>query len=189
MLFICGDSGVGKTTFANNLLGISYSAQISFESDGTPRQLTPEMKTIWQKNLGWIPQNPQLASGTVRDQFTLLSATISDGQIVSALSDAGLEIGNLSDGLNTSIGKGGEAGSAVSGGQIRRIAVARALIRKPEIIIADEPTADLDALSASAVMGALRRAQRHGAIVVCITHDKSFITSEDHLCVAARVEK
>jgi ABC-type transport system involved in cytochrome bd biosynthesis fused ATPase/permease subunit len=189
MLFISGESGIGKTTFANNLLGIAFSAQISFESDGTLRKVTPEMKSIWQKKLGWVPQNPQLASGTVRDQFTLLSASISDGQIVSALSSAGLELDDLTDGLDTSIGKGGEAGSAVSGGQIRRIAVARALIRKPEIIVADEPTADLDAVSAKAVMGALRRAQQDGAIVVCITHDKNFMTAEDQACVAVRVER
>jgi ABC-type transport system involved in cytochrome bd biosynthesis fused ATPase/permease subunit len=189
MLFITGESGIGKTTFANNLLGISSNAKIDFQSESGHLELTPAMKKQWRKNLGWIPQSPQLASGTVRDQFTLLSSSVTDSQIVSALSKVGLEISDLPNGLDTSIGKGGEAGSAVSGGQVRRIAVARALLREPQILIADEPTADLDAASARAVMGALRSAQGAGAIVICITHDKSLITDEDLICVAARVEK
>jgi len=189
MLFISGESGIGKTTFANSLLGITFSAHVGFESDGQFRDLTPAHKKQWQKNLGWIPQNPQLASGTVRDQFTLLSASITDLEITSALSRAGLEIGDLPQDLDTDLGKGGEAGSAASGGQIRRIAVARALIRKPSIIVADEPTADLDSASASAVMEALRSAQSEGAIVICITHDKSVIGENDRVCNAAWVEK
>ena len=189
MLFISGESGIGKTTFANNLLGISFGAEIEFESDSKSCLLTPALKVLWQKKLGWIPQNPQLASGNVRDQFTLLDSSISDDYIMRALLDAGLGMEDLAAGLDTSIGRGGEAGNAMSGGQIRRIAVARALFRNPEIIVADEPTADLDFVSATAVMTALRSAQRKGAIVICITHDKSLIEANDLVCVARRIEK
>lgn len=189
MLFISGESGIGKSTFAGNLLGISFDVEIEIETDSTSCSLTPEIKTSWQKRLGWIPQNPQLASGNIRDQFTLLDASISDDHIVRALSAAGLEMQDLAQGLDTPIGRGGEAGNAISGGQIRRVAVARALFRNPEIIIADEPTADLDAASSTAVMKALRGAQESNAIVICITHDMSLVEANDLVCIARRLEK
>ena len=173
MLFLIGESGVGKTTFALNLLGVTFNAPINIEHPDGLQELTPEMQDEWQKIIGWIPQNPQLASGSVRDQFTLLDADIGDAAIAAALESAGLVLEDLPQGLDTQIGRGGESSHAASGGQVRRIAVARALIRKPIVIIADEPTADLDDLNAKVVMDLLRRAQSEGAIVICITHDLS----------------
>ncbi|MFA5919193.1 MAG: ABC transporter transmembrane domain-containing protein [Candidatus Nanopelagicaceae bacterium] len=173
MLFLIGESGVGKTTFALNLLGVTFNAAIKIEGPDGLHQLTFEMRDEWQKLIGWIPQNPQLASGSVRDQFTLLNVAITDAEIATALRSAGLSLDDLPQGLDTHIGRGGESSHAASGGQVRRIAVARALIRKPIVIIADEPTADLDDSSAKIVMDLLRGAQSAGAIVICITHDLS----------------
>ncbi|MDP1711598.1 MAG: ABC transporter transmembrane domain-containing protein [Candidatus Nanopelagicaceae bacterium] len=173
MLFLIGESGVGKTTFALNLLGVTFNATINIENPDGLYELAPDMQHEWQKIIGWIPQNPQLASGSVREQFTLLAADISDPEIAAALTSAGLALKDLPHGLDTQIGRGGESSHAASGGQVRRIAVARALIRNPIVIIADEPTADLDDVSAKAVMDLLRGAQGNGAIVICITHDLS----------------
>jgi ABC-type transport system involved in cytochrome bd biosynthesis fused ATPase/permease subunit len=186
LLFIHGESGIGKTTFADNLLGSSSSAPIQIHAKDQSFALDSSMAMDWQKRVGWVPQNPQLATGTVRDQFQLLDAEITDDQIEKALADAGLSIADLPDGLATRIGKGGEGSHSASGGQIRRIAVARALFRNPLLVIADEPTADLDQISADAVMGALRRAQENGAIVVCITHDLSLTKDEDLICSVER---
>jgi len=181
MLFLIGESGVGKTTFALNLLGVTFNAPIKIEHPAGLYELSPEMQDEWQKVIGWIPQNPQLASGSVRDQFTLLDANISDGEIETALTSAGLSLKDLPYGLDTHIGRGGESSHAASGGQVRRIAVARALVRKPIVIIADEPTADLDDLSAKVVMELLRSAARDGAIVICITHDLSLPSKNERI--------
>ena len=181
MLFLLGESGIGKTTFALNLLGMTYNAQISVETEDGIFELTPTVQRQWQKLLGWIPQNPQLAAGTVRDQFTLLLPEIADAQVESALREAGLLLCDLPRGLDSEIGRGGESSHAVSGGQVRRIAVARAMIRRPTVIVADEPTADLDEASAKAVMDLLRTAQQSGAIVICITHDLSLPTQFDRV--------
>jgi len=181
MLFLVGESGVGKTTFALNLLGITFNASIKIEDPDGLHQLTSEMQDEWQKVIGWIPQNPQLASGSVRDQFILLDANISDIEIETALMSAGLSLNDLPYRLDTHIGRGGESSHAASGGQVRRIAVARALIRKPIVIIADEPTADLDDVSAKIVMDLLRSAQRDGAIVICITHDLSLPSKNERI--------
>lgn len=188
MLFIVGESGIGKTTFANNLLGFSFDAPIQIHAKDSSFTLERRMQNAWQKLVGWIPQNPQLATGTVRDQFRLIGE-VSDAKIENALLAAGLSLADLPDGLETRVGKGGEGSHSASGGQIRRIAVARALIRNPLLVIADEPTADLDQVSADQVMGALRQAQRNGAMVVCITHDLSLARSEDSICSVERSER
>lgn len=186
MLFITGESGIGKTTFSNNLLGFSYDAQIRLHGADKELTLDPSVRSDWQKLVGWIPQNPQLASGTLRNQFHLLSSSLTDIEIENALRRAGLSIADLPKGLDTLLGRGGESSHAASGGQIRRIAVARALIRNPLVVIADEPTADLDEVSASAVMESLREAQRGGAIVICISHDLALVEPEDLLCSMQR---
>ncbi len=187
MLFILGESGIGKTTFADNLLGFSFAARVEIHSGEKVFNLQDGMQNAWQKSVGWIPQNPQLATGSVRDQFRLVDPEVSDSLIVDYLRVAGLSIGDLPEGLETHLGKGGESSHSASGGQIRRIAVARALFRKPALVIADEPTADLDRESADAVMRALRQAQDDGAMVVCITHDQSLVCPEDLVCDVERI--
>jgi ABC-type transport system involved in cytochrome bd biosynthesis fused ATPase/permease subunit len=186
MVFIVGESGIGKTTFAANLLAITFNAQVEWHTDSGTLILDRSWQKQWQKLLGWIPQNPQLASGTVRDQFLLLSPTLSDSEIEDALLRAGLSTEDLPMGLGTKMGKSGEQGHAASGGQIRKIAVARALIRKPTIVIADEPTADLDHQSATQVMSMLRAAKGEGAIVICITHDQSLLEPGDLMITVER---
>ena len=177
--FILGESGVGKSTFALNLLGITHEAEVIVEAGSTQRRLTPELNSSWLKNLGWIPQLPQLASGTLRDQFRLISPTASDEEIKKVLSLVGLEIEDLPSRFETFLGGSGEGINTASGGQVRKIAVARALFSKPLLLIADEPTADLDSQSAEKVMKALRSYAAAGAIVICITHDLSIVGTQD----------
>ena len=177
--FILGESGVGKSTFALNLLGITHEAEVIVEAGSTQRRLTPELNSSWLKNLGWIPQLPQLASGSLRDQFRLISPTASDEEIKKVLSLVGLEIEDLPSRFETFLGGSGEGINTASGGQVRKIAVARALFSKPLLLIADEPTADLDSQSAEKVMKALRSYAAAGAIVICITHDLSIVGTQD----------
>lgn len=189
LLFLVGESGIGKTTFAGNLLGIVFGADVELHTFDGPIILDRTIQSQWQKLLGWIPQHPQLAGGSVRDQFLLLSPSTTDVEIESALAGAGLALGDLPLGLDTRIGRGGEQGNAASGGEIRKIAVARALIRTPLIVIADEPTADLDDDSGAAVMQALRQAQMRGAIVICITHDRTLVQPGDFVLSVGRGER
>ena len=186
MLFVVGESGVGKTTFAGNILGFSFDAPIEIHTDRGDFTLGAGMQTQWQKLVGWIPQNPQLASGSVRQQFVLLDPNATDAHIENALAMSGLSTEDLPDGLDTNLGQGGEASHSASGGQIRRIAVARALFRNPLLLVADEPTADLDEASSTLVMNALRSAKSRGAMVLCITHDSSLVGPDDLVCTVDR---
>lgn len=151
--FWVGPSGSGKTTAAMRLINSFDKSRIS-----------------------WIPQHPKLAQGSVRRQFQLIAPDISDLEISHYLDLVALNVSELPNGLDTELESGSELLSAASGGQIRKVAIARALLRKVDLLIADEPTADLDAASAARVMTAIR-ALKCGVIV--ITHDLDLIKDGD----------
>lgn len=175
IFFIVGESGIGKSSFALSLLGVNNQATLL--ADGV--EVTAERRKSWFKSIGWVPQNPQLASGDVAHQFTIVDAALSNYEITKILGRCGLALRDLPEGLATVIGTSGEVGSAASGGQIRKIALARAIAAKPRVLIADEPTADLDQASGESVMKALRDYAGSGAIVICIIHDRSVLRHGD----------
>ena len=183
IFFIVGESGVGKSSFALNLLGVNNQAVL--RADGV--EITAERRKSWFKSIGWVPQNPQLAIGDVAHQFRIVDPMITDKAIIELLSRCGLEVSEFAFGLSTPIGVLGEGSSAASGGQIRKIALARALASHPRVLIADEPTADLDQLSSEIVMEELRKYAIGGAIVICITHDRSVLRSEDAVANFSKV--
>jgi ATP-binding cassette subfamily C protein CydD len=174
-----GESGIGKSTFVLNLLGIHNDAGVLVRTGGKSHRLDASLKNSWFQTIGWVPQQPQLAHGTLRQQFQLITPTIDDAAIIKMLARCGLEVTDLPEGLETQLGAVGESSNAASGGQIRKIAVARALISRPQVLIADEPTADLDSESADKVMKTLRGYATSGAVVICITHDVSIIREDD----------
>ena len=184
IFFIVGESGIGKSTFALNLLGVNNQATLL--ADGV--EVTAERRKSWFKSIGWVPQNPQLATGGVGHQFTLVDPDLSENEIVELLRRCGLDVAELPAGLRTAIGASGEGGSAASGGQIRKIALARAIAAKPRVLIADEPTADLDHVSGEAVMKALRDYAATGAIVICITHDSSVLSIDDLVATFSKAD-
>ena len=153
-------SGSGKTTAALKLIN-------SLEKEG----------------IGWIPQHPKLAQGSVRKQFDLVAPGISDLEISHYLDLVALNVSDLPNGLDSVLESGSELMSAASGGQIRKVAIARALIVKPKLLIADEPTADLDNFSAAKVMQTLRALK---CSVIIITHDRDLLRSEDQI---VRIER
>lgn len=167
-VFLTGISGIGKSSFALNLLGVTHNADVLIDGEIL---LTPELTQSWQKIISWIPQSPQFPEGTIAEQFRFMDTCVTDEQISIALREVGLDSIDLPMGLDTLIGGAGENSSHVSGGQLRKIAVARALFKSPSFIVADEPTADLDLASAKLVMAALRRAVFEGAALACISHN------------------
>jgi ABC-type multidrug transport system ATPase subunit len=82
----------------------------------------------------------------------------------------GLHLKDLPYGLDTLVSGAGEKSGEISGGQKRRLSIARALARKPSLLIADEPTADLDSHSAQEILRLLQRISRDGAIVIAVLH-------------------
>ena len=146
-----GESGIGKTTFALALLD-------SLDID----------------TVAWIPQNPTLSQGTLRQQFLLVNPALTEQDMLGLCSLVNLDLAQLPAGLDTQVGGWGEKSSQASGGQLRKIAVARALAKKSQICIADEPTADLDEKSAQAISEQLRSYVAAGGALLLITHDSRF---------------
>jgi ABC-type transport system involved in cytochrome bd biosynthesis fused ATPase/permease subunit len=104
-------------------------------------------------------------------------------EIAHYLDLVGLNVRDLPSGLNSVLESGNEFLSAASGGQIRKVALARALSRQPKLLVADEPTADLDMESASRVMATLRSLN---CGVIVITHDLDLLQNHDRI---VRIER
>jgi ATP-binding cassette subfamily C protein CydD len=179
IFFIIGDSGIGKSSFALNLIGADFSANLRVGSNQT--LVTPELRSAWQSEIGWVPQLPQLAPGSIRRQFQLVKSNISDAEILNYLASVHLRAADLPQGLDSIIGGLAEGSNSASGGQVRKVALARALASKPRVLVCDEPMADLDAESADRVLSALRTCAQSGSVVICITHDLSIIGPTDRV--------
>lgn len=165
-LVIRGGSGLGKTTFLNSILGLNSNTLIRINNLEVGDL---ERKSLYRR-IGWIPQNPSLISGTIKELFTLVSPHISTVEMENLLRRVGLDTALLPQGLETVIGGSGEASGDLSGGQKRRLAIARALAVNPDLFIADEPTADLDPKAASEILELLHSLSRAGAIVIAVLH-------------------
>jgi ATP-binding cassette subfamily C protein CydD len=163
---IRGGSGLGKTTFLNSILGFNPSASITINRN----LISDYEKTHYLSCIGWIPQSPALVDGSLREVFAYVQPDIADTDIEELLKRAGITLAELPAGLRTHISGLSEKSGKISGGQKRRIAIARALINNPSLIIADEPTADLDPQSASHVLELLAELAEAGAIVIAVMH-------------------
>lgn len=165
-LIIRGESGIGKTTFLNSLLGFEDSKAVTINNS----PLTSFKRRSLHSSIGWIPQLPTLTSESIRDFFQHIVPGMSEDALVKLLKNVGLKLEALPDGLDTQLAGLGEKSSHLSGGQIRRIAIARALAIKPSLVIADEPTADLDSESAIEVLQLLSSLSQSGVIVIVVLH-------------------
>jgi ATP-binding cassette subfamily C protein CydD len=136
---ITGDSGAGKTTLLSLLLGFDAADSGEIRLNGERLNRENAAQTI-----AWMGQQSTLFYGTIADNIRLFDEAISDEEIIAAAQIAAVAnfSDTLPDGLQTLIG---ENGYGLSGGQIQRIALARALLKNAPIIILDEPTAHLDA--------------------------------------------
>ena len=146
-----GESGTGKSTILNLLIGFIPPTDGKILIDRI--NLVNLDMTEYRKQIAVVPQNTLLFSGTIRENITYGLEQISDEEIWDVIHEVGLEdlLDKMPDGLDTPLG---EHGDRLSGGQKQRISIARALIRKPKIIIFDEATSALDSVSEKKVQEA-----------------------------------
>ena len=160
---IVGQSGAGKTSLINAILGfLPYEGSLKING----QELRNVDLAQWRKHIAWVGQNPLLLQGTIKENLLLGDIQASAQEIDQALALAQAKEFTDRLGLDAEIKEGG---IGVSVGQAQRLAVARALLRKGNLLLLDEPTASLDAQSENQVLQALQHISRQQTTVM-ITH-------------------
>ncbi|SFP52457.1 ATP-binding cassette, subfamily C, CydCD [Geodermatophilus dictyosporus] len=172
-LVVRGPSGAGKSTLLSVLLAALRPRAGRYTLDGADTaRLTGDAV---RSRTAWLPQDAHVFASTIRANLALaaprgaLAGPDGEARTTAALAAAGLGplLAGLPQGLDTPVGAGG---TALSGGERRRLAAARALLADRDVVLLDEPTAHLDPPTAAALVRDLRRALA-GRVVVCVTHD------------------
>ncbi len=177
MLGVCGPSGAGKSTFVNLLMGLLTSTAGDVRVDG--RSIRGHERA-WQRLIALVPQDPFFWNASLRDNVLFgREFADADTRIWKALERAHLAdfVRTLPKGLDTSLG---DRGSRVSGGQRQRLAVARALVGDPELIVLDEPTSALDHEVAAAIDEALAELKGSKTLVI-VAHRASSVARCDRV--------
>lgn len=180
---LAGPSGSGKSTVAEILLRFrEYGGSVTV--GGT--ELRDLSGDDLRGGMAALPQRPHLFNATIRENILVGSPGAGEEEIGRALADAGLAawVAGLPQGLETPVGEGG---SAVSGGEARRIALARALLKGTPILILDEPTEGLDAETEQQVVERLERRTR-GTTLLVITHRPACLALADRVVRISRSE-
>ncbi|KAH6963419.1 P-loop containing nucleoside triphosphate hydrolase protein [Fusarium avenaceum] len=193
-LAIVGRSGCGKSTIISLMLGLYTPSETAiFSREGPLSFAGVSHENIDIEHLrslmAYVPQTPFLFPATIAENITYglneLSPQRQFPNVMAAAKAAGLHefIASLPDGYNTRVGDGGQA---LSGGQAQRLSIARALARKPRLLVLDEPTSALDAESAEMIRHTMqritRKSKRDMAIVV-VTHSKEMMAIADRIVV------
>jgi ATP-binding cassette subfamily B protein len=175
---LVGPSGSGKSTVLNLVIGFLTPTAGRLALDG--RDMAELDLRSYRRFLAVVPQESLLFEGTVRDNVTYGSRDLSDAEVLTALRDANaLEFVEEMGGLDAVIG---ERGARLSGGQRQRLAIARALIRDPRVLVLDEATSALDTASERLVQEALARLMR-GRTTFVVAHRLSTIRGADRIAV------
>jgi ATP-binding cassette subfamily B protein len=185
-----GPSGSGKSTLIKLIVGLYKPTQGSLKVNGTPA--TQINRDELARRIGLVTQETQLFAGTIRDNLLFVRQNASDADMTRALDEAAalsiIERGKK--GLDTKIGEGG---LKLSGGERQRLAIARALLRDPSLIIFDEATSSLDSITEHAItrtiqgleqtMGKRRGKNASAPITILVAHRLSTIAHAKRIYV------
>lgn len=177
---VIGPSGAGKTTLAKALIGAWAPAAGSIRLGGAT--LDQYDRDRLGRMIGYLPQQVTLFDGTIAENIARLSHAPDPGQVVAAAQAANAHqmILSLPQGYDTVVS---QTGDRLSGGQIQRIGLARALYGEPLLLVLDEPNSNLDSDGSEALSQTIRAIKARGGIVVITAHRPAAITECDLLLV------
>ena len=182
-----GPSGSGKTTLMKMILGLYKPNKGSVLFNDVPHD-TFDFDS-YKKRIGYVSQSTQLFAGTIRDNLLFVNPSATDSECVQALSHASVDhvLSRGNAGLDTKIGEGG---IKLSGGERQRIAIARALLRNPDILIFDEATSSLDSITEEEITETIKEItkERPDLMTVVVAHRLSTISHADHIYVLEKGE-
>lgn len=179
IIAIVGASGAGKSTLADLLMGLIYPQSGEINLDGNP--LSQEQILQWRKHIAYVPQDTHLFHDSVSNNLLCSKPDATKQQLLTVLKQANAFnfVMALPQGLDTSVG---DRGVNLSGGERQRLALARALLSQPTLLILDEATSALDEENESEILQIIK--QLKGKItVVIITHRLSSLQDVDQIYV------
>lgn len=174
---LVGPSGAGKTSLADLAVGLLRPTAGRVCVDGIP---LPELDLrAWRRQIGYVPQEMLLVHDSILMNVTLGEAGLGEAEVRRALRDAGAEefVDRLPEGLQTRVG---EKGSLLSGGQRQRLAIARALVHGPRLLVLDEATTALDPATEAAICRTVTRL-RGEMTILAITHQPALVATADRV--------
>jgi ABC-type lipoprotein export system ATPase subunit len=181
LVAIVGPSGSGKSTLMNVLGLLDQPSRGSYHFDGEDvSRLSADQQARWRnRRLGFVFQAFRLLPRATAAENVELPLLYSDRDTIEGLAGAALASVGLAERRN-------HRATELSGGQQQRVAIARALVTSPDLILADEPTGNLDARSALEIMALLQSLHRAGRTIVIVTHDAGMA---EHCQRIARIER
>ncbi|PEL55090.1 ABC transporter ATP-binding protein [Bacillus toyonensis] len=184
MTAIVGHSGAGKSTLIDVLMGLIQPEKGQVLIDGIP--LTTDNLLSLRRAISYVPQDPFLFNASIRENLMMIDSNVNEEQIWAALEFAAATefVRMLPNGLDTLIG---DRGVRLSGGERQRLVLARAILRKPSILVLDEATSALDTENEVKIQSAIERLKGTMTIVV-IAHRLSTIRNADQVIVLGKGE-
>ena len=183
-LAFVGPSGAGKTTLVKLLVGL-YAPQAGEILYNGHAASTVDLNQL-RERIGFVTQDTQLFSGTIRENLLFVNPRATDQECLDVLRQAACDslLARADRGLDTVIGEGGVK---VSGGEKQRLSIARALLRRPHLLVFDEATSSLDSLTEEEIGTTIREiAERQDVITILIAHRLSTIMHADTIHVLER---
>jgi ATP-binding cassette subfamily B protein len=190
-----GPSGSGKTTLVKLLVGLYQPAQGNIFYNGNPSNIV-SLEDL-RSQIGLVTQDTQLFSGTIRENLLFVAPNATDEECLDMLRKAALNnlLSRADKGLDSVIGEGGVK---VSGGEKQRLSIARALLRKPSLLVFDEATSALDSLTEEEINETVRTiSDNKEHITILIAHrlstvmhaDKIYVLEKGHIIEEGRHEE
>ncbi|SQH74003.1 Toxin secretion ATP-binding protein [Shewanella benthica] len=179
---IIGRNGSGKSTLAKILVGLYQPTKGSLRYDGLDSaQIHP---TDLRRNFGYLPQDITLFHGTIRDNILFGTRQVSEHQLIRAVQLSGINLFTdlETEGLDQQVGEGGQS---LSRGQRQTVALARATLNDPPVLLMDEPTASLDARAEKQFIRAMQNVSRDRTLLI-ITHKMHLLKLVDRIIVLDR---
>jgi ATP-binding cassette subfamily B protein len=183
-LAFVGPSGAGKTTLVKLLVGL-YRPQAGCILYNGVDSREADMEAL-RERIGFVTQETQLFSGTIRENLLFVRPEATDAQCLEALRRAACQslLARAEKGLDTVIGEGG---IKVSGGERQRLSIARALLRRPDLLVFDEATSSLDSLTEEEISHTIRDvAESRDVMSILIAHRLSTVMHADRIFVLER---
>ena len=179
-----GPSGAGKSTLVKLLVGLYAPKAGEILYNGIPSNRVD--LDLLREKIGFVTQDTQLFSGTIRENLLFVNPDATDAECMAVLNKAAAHslLARADRGLDTLIGEGGVK---VSGGEKQRLSIARALLRRPQLLVFDEATSSLDSLTEEEISRTIREvASNQEAITILIAHRLSTIMHADRIHVLER---